>query len=229
MAWGPGKTNAPILLAHNYVQHGCFNRVFIIAPTYDSNAAFHVLPVEKGDVCKDASDAQRALTDILHKIEHDAQQHKSWERYKSVYEIWRTDPSWLKERDVDVLMSMQYEAPIHLDRPSPLLFIDDMSHSDIYSPSRSNPLINLCLRHRHVSGVGVTLFMLIQTFRTGIPKCLRQNVQLWFIWRTQDNCMRSGELFANISSSVNAMTPSAGKNSQTYSPGRHLMPCIIAL
>jgi hypothetical protein len=51
-ARGSGKTNAAILLAHDYVKRGCFNRVFIISPTYDSNAAFHVLPVEKGDGTK---------------------------------------------------------------------------------------------------------------------------------------------------------------------------------
>jgi hypothetical protein len=68
-ARGSGKTNAAILLAHDYVKHGCFNHVFITSPTYDSNAAFHVLPVEEGDVYKDAADAQHALTDILHKID----------------------------------------------------------------------------------------------------------------------------------------------------------------
>jgi hypothetical protein len=94
------------------------------------HAAFHVLPVEKD---KDAADAQHALTDILNKIEHDAKQYKSWDRFKGVYDTWRSDPSRLRERDVDLLMTMHYEAPIHLDRPSSLLFINDMSHSNIYS------------------------------------------------------------------------------------------------
>jgi hypothetical protein len=49
-ARGSGKANAAILLAHEYVKAGSFNRVFIISPTFDSNAAFHVLPVEKKDI-----------------------------------------------------------------------------------------------------------------------------------------------------------------------------------
>jgi hypothetical protein len=81
VARGSGKTNAAILLAHDYVKHGCLTRVFIISPTYESSAAFHALPVEKGE------DAQHALRAIVHKIEHDAQQYKSWGRYKTVYEI----------------------------------------------------------------------------------------------------------------------------------------------
>jgi hypothetical protein len=58
------------------VKHGSFNRVFIFSPTCDSNAAFHVLPVERDDVYKDASDAQHALRDILNKIDQDAGQYK---------------------------------------------------------------------------------------------------------------------------------------------------------
>jgi hypothetical protein len=70
------KTYAAILLAHEYVKHGSFNRVFIISPTYDSKAAFHVLPVESCDVYKDASNTQHALRDILSWIDQDAGQYK---------------------------------------------------------------------------------------------------------------------------------------------------------
>ena len=67
------------------------------------------------------------------------------------------------------------------------LLIDDMSHSDIYSTSRNNPFINLCLRHRHVNnGKGITIMMAAQTFLTGLPKALRQNVTQLFIWPTKD-------------------------------------------
>jgi hypothetical protein len=73
-----------------------------------------------------------------------------------------------------------------LPRPSPLLIIDDMSHSDLYTPSKKNSFINLCLRHRHLFKVGLSIFMLVQTFKTGIPKCLRQNIQQFFLWPTHD-------------------------------------------
>jgi hypothetical protein len=86
-ARGSGKTNAAILLAHEYVKAGSFN-LFIISPSFDSNAAFHVLPVEKKDIYRDASDAQQALRDILQKIEQDAQQYKRWDRYAIVHKRW---------------------------------------------------------------------------------------------------------------------------------------------
>jgi hypothetical protein len=98
------KTNAAILLAHEYVKHGSFN------------AAFHVLPVQRGDVYEDASDAQHALRDMLNKTDQDAGQYKRWKRYeKHGCTIHR-----LSEKDIDLLTSMHYEEPVKLDRPSPI-------------------------------------------------------------------------------------------------------------
>ena len=87
-----------------------------------------------------------------------------------------------------------------LPRPAPLLIIDDMSHSDIYTPSKKNPFINLCLRHRHLFKVGLSIFMLVQNFKTGVPKCLRQNIQQFFLWPTHDMTQLDSmyEEFANL-------------------------------
>ena len=42
--------------------------------------------------------------------------------------------------------------------------------------------------------------MLVQNYKTGIPKCLRQNVQQYFIWSTHDMSQLESmyEEFANI-------------------------------
>jgi hypothetical protein len=74
----------------------------MISPTYDSNAAFHILPVERGDVYKDASDAQHALRDILNKTDQDAGQYKRWERYEKVYKARLHNPDRLSEKDIDL-------------------------------------------------------------------------------------------------------------------------------
>lgn len=78
--------------------------------------------------------------------------------------------------------------PPKLRRPVPLLFIDDCSHSPIYAPSRSNPLVNLTLRHRHLGGqgFGVSIQFAVQTFKTGVPKALRQNTMQFLIFKTND-------------------------------------------
>lgn len=78
--------------------------------------------------------------------------------------------------------------PPKLKKPVPLLFIDDCSHSPIYAPSRSNPLVNLTLRHRHIGGqgFGVSIQFAVQTFKTGVPKALRQNTMQFLIFKTND-------------------------------------------
>lgn len=78
--------------------------------------------------------------------------------------------------------------PPKMKRPVPLLFIDDCSHSPIYAPSRSNPLVNLTLRHRHIGGqgFGLSIQFAVQTFKTGVPKALRQNTMQFLIFKTND-------------------------------------------
>jgi hypothetical protein len=78
--------------------------------------------------------------------------------------------------------------PPKLRRPVPLLFIDDCSHSPIYSPGRDNPLVNLTLRHRHIGGqgYGISIQFAVQTFKTGVPKALRQNTMQFLIFKTND-------------------------------------------
>lgn len=78
--------------------------------------------------------------------------------------------------------------PPKLPRPVPLLFIDDCSHSPIYAPSRSNPLVNLTLRHRHLGGqgFGLSIQFAVQTFKSGVPKALRQNTMQFLIFKTND-------------------------------------------
>lgn len=78
--------------------------------------------------------------------------------------------------------------PYSMKHPVPCIFIDDMSHSDIYGTGRSNPLVNLSLRHRHLGGpgFGITIYFAVQTFKTGVPKALRTNCQQFFIFQGSD-------------------------------------------
>lgn len=78
--------------------------------------------------------------------------------------------------------------PPKMKRPCPLLFIDDCSHSPLYSVSVTNPLVNLTLRHRHIGGVGygLTIEFAVQTFLSGIPKALRTNTMQILCFHTYD-------------------------------------------
>jgi hypothetical protein len=49
-------------------------------------------------------------------------------------------------------------------------------------------LVNLTLRHRHIGGqgFGVSIQFAVQTFKTGVPKALRQNTMQFLIFKTND-------------------------------------------
>jgi hypothetical protein len=181
---GSGKTNACVLLAQRYLDEGVFNRVFIISPTFESNPQFETLKPDPNDVYKSIQGAIDDLNEILSKVKEDVDDYEKREEYKQVYLRWQRNVASM--RDMNILEANDYRKPLNLPKPCPLLIIDDMSHSPLYQPSKKNPFINLCLRHRHLHRVGITIYMLVQTFTTGIPKCLRQNVQQYYLWPTHD-------------------------------------------
>jgi hypothetical protein len=98
---------------------------------------------------------------------------------------FRTKP--LKRLAVEFLWPLFFP-PYKMKHPHAVIFIDDMSHSDIYSTAHNNPLVNLSLRHRHLGGAGygVTIYFLVQTFKTGVPLALRFNCQQFHIFGGSD-------------------------------------------
>lgn len=186
---GSGKTNAVVLLARRYLDDRSINRVFVISPTYDSNRIFDILEPKPEDVFKNMQTCLADLNTILAKVKEMVDEYHSYEKLNSIFKKWK---AFLKGgpplplAQYNIIENRGFKPPDFVPRPSPLLIIDDMSHSDLYTPSKKNGFINLCLRHRHLFQVGLSIFMLVQTFKTGIPKCLRQNIQQFFLWPTHD-------------------------------------------
>lgn len=203
---GSGKTNAAVLLARRYLDDKSINRIFIMSPTIDSNRIFDLLEPDPEDIYKNIHTCLADLDDILAKVKIMAQEYEEYKEILKVYKKWkayeRGDGPALSVKEFNLMENNNFEPPPKVPRPSPLLIIDDMSHSDIYTPSKKNSFINLCLRHRHLFKVGISIFMLVQTFKTGIPKCLRQNIQQFFLWPTHDMSQLDAmyEEFANLCS-----------------------------
>lgn len=189
---GSGKTNACTLLAKAYIDAGSFTRVFVCSPTYDSNPEFEeILQPDPEDVYQNADMMDESIAEIVKKIEDEGEKYKLYLEYKAAYKRWKKGKHTFK--DEVTLEHNNYEKPPDMPRPAPLMILDDLSHTKIYSSSRNNPFNNLCLRHRHLAAkdtpggaIGVTIMMLVQNFKTGVPKFLRQNMQQFFIWPTHD-------------------------------------------
>jgi hypothetical protein len=198
---GSGKTNGAVLLARKYLEFGSFTRIYVISPTYESNPVFETLEANPADVYTDLGSILASIQDIVAKIEADAAAHEAELQYADIW-LRHAQGKAVDVREQIILERESFREPELGARPFPLIIIDDCSHSQIYSTSRSNPFINLCLRHRHVGGegYGCSIFMLVQNFKTGVPKPIRQNLQQFFIWRTADRSQLEAmwEEFANL-------------------------------
>jgi hypothetical protein len=198
---GSGKTNGAVLLAKKYQEFGSFTRVYVISPTYESNPVFETLNADPSDVYTDLGTILTSIQEIVTKIEVEALAHETELQYADMW-LRHAQGKKIDVREQIILEKQDFREPDLQPRPYPLIIIDDCSHSQIYSTSRSNPFINLCLRHRHVGGegYGCSIFMLVQNFKTGVPKPIRQNLQQFFIWRTADRSQLEAmwEEFANL-------------------------------
>lgn len=98
---------------------------------------------------------------------------------------------WVEEEPDDEEMEEYLFPPPTLPQPVPVLFVDDMSHTSLYSPSPENPMINFVLRHRHLGGkgFGVTLMFALQTFKAGLQKSLRANTMQFVVFKSNDTGM----------------------------------------
>ena len=187
---GSGKTNAVVLLAKRYLEDGSINRIFVISPTYDSNRIFDLLHPNPQDVYKNMHSCLQDIQAIIESVKEMVQEYETTKTFNQIHDKWKRFQSgkgpMLTTLEFNLMEKHGFKRAPDIPRPSPLLIIDDMSHSDLYTPSKKNSFINLCLRHRHLFKVGLSIFMLVQTFKTGIPKCLRQNIQQFFLWPTHD-------------------------------------------
>jgi len=182
-----GKTNSAVVLAQEYIKHKSINTVFCISPTFDQNRYFETLNIDEKNVFKGQHalfNSEACLKVILKRIKNLSREYKDYLDYVQAYEKYKKGTADMFE--LTLVKNHNYEKPIFMERPSPLLILDDLSHTEIYSSSRRNSFNNLLLRHRHIYDLGVSIFMLVQNFRSGIPLALRQNIKVYFIWKTHD-------------------------------------------
>ena len=76
-------------------------------------------------------------------------------------------------------------------RPVIHVLFDDIQGTEIMRPN--SPLINLCIRHRHVGGgLGCSVWLLVQSYisTSSVPRCVRENAILLLLWAVRDEKLR---------------------------------------
>ncbi len=127
-----------------------------------------------------------AIEDVENKVKRARDDWIKELEYAAIFKKHQSDKSTLGPTEEWILKNEHYRKPdVEGKRPKCLLVVDDCSHSKIFSSGRANPFVNLCLRHRHLHDVGLSIFLLLQN-QTGLPRALRLNTMQYALWRTQD-------------------------------------------
>jgi hypothetical protein len=187
---GQGKTVSALNLSKDLIKQKAITRVFVISPTYmnHKNMFLDLGVHSEEDGYDDIKNYEEALMDISRKVKGMSEEWKNEKKYNESYQKLLYYPHHLTEEEIDMLETYQCREPDmgKMKVPGPLLICDDIMNSDMLSQSgKRNTFTNLCIRHRHLHGVGLSIFIISQAWK-GLPRWLRLNATFSCIGKTHD-------------------------------------------
>lgn len=194
-----GKSNALVNLIRAYYDCGGLNMLFCISPTYDSNTSLQTLPFEPDGIFTDSHHSVQALDTIITLIQKRNNEYKAEKVYRKAYKKWKENKAGSLE--ISMLSRVHYRPPLDIKWPQPAIFIDDMTHTELMANTINNKLSHLSLHHRHLDGVGVSIFQAFQTFKSGMPRVVRANLGLIMLFPTC-NMREIEEIYAEVSNNI---------------------------
>ncbi len=199
-----GKTNSIVNMMQEYWDHKSLNLLYCISPTYDSNASIQTLPFEKDGIFTDSHHSVESLRVIIGKIKEKNMEYKFEKEYKRIYRLYfdgKGGESKLNYNEMNLLRHENFRAPVPIPWPCPGIFIDDMTHTELMANTIGNELSHLSLHHRHLDGVGVSIFQAFQTFKSGMPRVVRSNLACIMLFATC-NMRELKEIYEEVSNHV---------------------------
>lgn len=203
---GGGKTTAITSMLRQYKKEGLCDRVFIISPTAGSNAEFYDgLVNSTKDLYHDPSN--QSVLDVIDEIDLEAAEHEYWLDTCRLYREWTkflrskrslesvTDETWLYDMEKRGVCDMTEPPPPKYPggrKPVIHVMFDDIQGTALLRSPKS-PLINLCIRHRHVGeGLGCSVWILTQSYlsTSSTPRCVRENAILLLLWSVRDDKLK---------------------------------------
>jgi hypothetical protein len=221
---GSGKSHTTAQFIRRYMDSGIFTRVFLISPTYFTNRhLWEFAGAKPGDVYLNALEGEEALKDIVRKIKLSKDQWvaasegwKTWQLYQSGGQLTGQQLHFIDS------LTEAPQPPKPLIRP--VLVLDDLSHSPLLSGNKY--FINLMLRARHICfgpQVGLNVFVLCQSIKSGLPRVLRQSVNYWVIFPTQDRSKVFQDIYPEVSGAIDKEAFLALFHTATSAPRQHLV------
>lgn len=202
---GGGKTTAVTSMLRQYKKEGLCDRVFIISPTAGSNAEFYDgLVNSTKDLYHDPSN--QSVLDVIDEMDLEAAEHEYWMDTCRLYKEWTrfvrskrsiesVDETWVYDMEKRGVCDMtEPPAPKYPGGRKPVMHVmfDDIQGTALLRSPKS-PLINLCVRHRHVAeGYGCSVWILTQSYisTSSTPRCVRENAILLLLWNVRDDKLK---------------------------------------
>eukprot|EP00953_Heterococcus_sp_UTEX-ZZ885_P029440 15622-Heterococcus_DN1.PRE.3 len=182
---GSGKSHLALSLIKLMRREKSLTKLYVVCPTVASNVIYKSVLTDNDWVFSgDLSKVFSALREVEADCEAVSEQYRKDLEYQIVLNKFR-DGADMSSAD-ETLLEMYGFRDSKPVRPSPCLIIDDCSHSPLFSSSGKNPLTNLVLRSRHCGdGLGLSIVLIAQTYTSGVPRALRQNLTHLALFRTQ--------------------------------------------
>jgi hypothetical protein len=195
-----GKSTAVASLLRQYKKIKRCHRVFLLSPTAQANGNIWGSLVDPDDIFN--SPTQTSLDEILSLVEAEAFEYREYQNnlqaYKQYKEIEQSLALGLTVDVPDDLLLTSIENDFFRGPPKykydgfPCLYIviDDCFASPLFSNATcDNSLPNLATKHRHMYGVGVSIIVTMQAFKsqTGVvSRALRPNIDIVCLYKFKD-------------------------------------------
>jgi hypothetical protein len=138
-------------------------------------------------------------------IEQEAADYNDFLKQKELYELFKKFEKGkldIDKIDPDMLIQMMEHDIFEMPEPPkwkykddtrpPLIhvMIDDAQGSPLMKSS--GPLINFAIKHRHIAGIGCSLYILCQSYisTSSCPRCIRENSQVIMLFRVRDEKLK---------------------------------------
>lgn len=203
---GSGKTYSTTNLVRFYKKAGLVDKCIIVSPTALSNKIFYEdLISSDDDILTEMNGA--SIAQVIDIIEREADEYNQYIKEKELYKVWqefmknKISVDKLPEELLIKLIAGEQDNDFVFEKPEwkykddtrpPMIhvIIDDGQGSQLMKGS--GPLINFAIKHRHIGGIGCSLYILAQSYisTSACPRCIRENATCVILFRVRDEKLK---------------------------------------
>ena len=191
---GGGKSVAISNFIKRSKEHGYYDRVWLITPTYYSNKAiWDIAEIDEADVYEPT---MHVIKEIVNLVEAEREEWDLFLQQKELYKQFKDEMKRTPITQIDPEQLLEYQDLGFFEGPPEWkykkevpprlgLIIDDTLGTPLMAKPSAG-LLNLCIKHRHIAkGLGIGIFMCVQSYcsQGGINRAIRENTTLLLLFK----------------------------------------------